>query len=273
MNFDEYQAAANRTAAEGSSDLRLAISGMGVAAEAGEVCDILKKWLGHGHQRDLDKLKSEAGDVLWYVADICSQVGLSMDDVADYNVNVKLAKRYKDGFSHKASRERPQESDSARPTVCEKVSLRILSDPNWQWQAGMKTLQHGRIFSVHGIRGSSLGQWIKLSQGGSSLTETDRTQFMHVHPDLYDVFTLSLLCDYVKKVTGVEDIASTPLSLLDALEEFNKASRNRPPEGTRRGCAKCCADMGPWTDDAPESAWCIDCKVEFDIRRASDSLK
>lgn len=101
MNFHEYQALAART----STANNVAISALGLAGEAGEVVDLLKKHLGHGHDLDKMKLAKELGDVLWYVSDLARQFDLSLDDIAVGNIE-KLKKRYPDGFSQAASRNR-----------------------------------------------------------------------------------------------------------------------------------------------------------------------
>lgn len=103
MTLDEYQALAGRTAgAQMGRQLRLTISGLGVAGEAGEVADIIKKHVGHNHPLDEDKLKNELGDVLWYVADLARTLGITLSSVAEMNV-AKLKKRYPDGFTSERS--------------------------------------------------------------------------------------------------------------------------------------------------------------------------
>jgi NTP pyrophosphatase (non-canonical NTP hydrolase) len=112
MTFDEYEAEASRTmerktGEELGSALHLAVMGLGLAGESGEVADLLKKKLGHGHELPLDRLTSELGDVLWYLAAIAKANGLTLDEVAVYNA-AKLRKRYPNGFTH---------ADSARRTA------------------------------------------------------------------------------------------------------------------------------------------------------------
>jgi len=70
VTLDEYQTAARRTLEGGAerSDLRLAILALGVAGEAGEVVDLVKKWIGHNKSRDISAIQKELGDVLWYIA-------------------------------------------------------------------------------------------------------------------------------------------------------------------------------------------------------------
>jgi NTP pyrophosphatase (non-canonical NTP hydrolase) len=86
----------------------LAISGLGIAGEAGEVADLLKKICGHGHRVDADtrtKLRKELGDVLWYISDLSSLLGFTLEEVAADNI-YKLKQRYPEGFSSEASQNR-----------------------------------------------------------------------------------------------------------------------------------------------------------------------
>lgn len=75
---------------------------LGLAGEAGEVCDLFKKHIGHGHPLERDKVVKELGDVLWYLSAIASLQGISLQEVADTNI-AKLTKRYPKGFSSEAS--------------------------------------------------------------------------------------------------------------------------------------------------------------------------
>lgn len=106
MTLDEYQSLSGRTAnMDCSETIRLCTFGLGVAGEAGEVADLIKKHVGHGHDLDDDKLVKELGDVLWYVAGIATARGISLSEVAERNID-KLRKRYPDGFSEAASKAR-----------------------------------------------------------------------------------------------------------------------------------------------------------------------
>lgn len=103
--LDVYQRLAMRTAPEPHDNTMLAVFGLGVAGEAGEVAELIKKFVGHGHDLDPTKLTKELGDVLWYVAVIARSRGIDLSEVAARNV-AKLQERYPEGFSHEASRER-----------------------------------------------------------------------------------------------------------------------------------------------------------------------
>jgi NTP pyrophosphatase (non-canonical NTP hydrolase) len=125
MTLDEYQAEAKRTApramdaypgevqqAHGmlsavhmpalASDLLrthdVLIWALGLAGEAGEVADLLKKVHGHGKPLDREQVKKELGDVLWYVANLADAHGFTLSEVAVTNVT-KLRARYPRGFT------------------------------------------------------------------------------------------------------------------------------------------------------------------------------
>lgn len=106
MEFNEYQAAALATAAE-FYDLKtaLGITALGLSGESGEVADLVKKILGHGHPLDREELIKELGDVLWYIAVMSNALECSLEDVAQINID-KLKARYPDGFSTERSMNR-----------------------------------------------------------------------------------------------------------------------------------------------------------------------
>ena len=103
MTLKEYQEYCLRTSSKKRDDNSdILISALGLSGESGEVADLLKKVFGHGHQLDIERLKSELGDCLFYIADLCSKYNLSLEEVATYNIE-KLKKRYPDGFSPEKS--------------------------------------------------------------------------------------------------------------------------------------------------------------------------
>jgi NTP pyrophosphatase (non-canonical NTP hydrolase) len=76
---------------------KLTLSALGLAGEAGEVIDLIKKWSFQGHPIDQDDLLSEIGDVLWYITLLCSVYGWTLDDAIAVNIE-KLRKRYPGDF-------------------------------------------------------------------------------------------------------------------------------------------------------------------------------
>jgi NTP pyrophosphatase (non-canonical NTP hydrolase) len=112
MTLNEYQHAALRTATVDPvaklDSLGLARDGLGIGGEAGEVQDIIKKHIGHGHTLDAGKVGKELGDVLWYVAVLAERIGWTLEDVAKANVE-KLRARYPEGFDPERSKNRAAE--------------------------------------------------------------------------------------------------------------------------------------------------------------------
>lgn len=101
MTLNEYQKEAMRTASGVSTanDENLILNGaMGLNGEAGEVIDILKKYMFQGHELDKKHLALELSDCLWYLAVSAKGVGYTLDEIAQMNVD-KLRKRYPEGFS------------------------------------------------------------------------------------------------------------------------------------------------------------------------------
>lgn len=86
---------------------RLLEAVMGLNGEAGECQEIVKKAMFHGHSLDMEALLLEAGDVLWYLTELCNELGISVDTIAKLNLQ-KLKNRYPDGFTHEANRKRKE---------------------------------------------------------------------------------------------------------------------------------------------------------------------
>lgn len=93
ISFNDYQQQAYELISpEGKKDL-LMNGVLGLAGESGECCDIIKKVKYQGHTLDKDHLKEELGDVLWYVAETASGLGIDLSDIAQANLD-KLHSRY-----------------------------------------------------------------------------------------------------------------------------------------------------------------------------------
>lgn len=105
ITFGRYQLESQRTMPAGNTLPNRLIACLGLAGEVGEAVDYLKKVEGHGHFYDEAKLMAELGDILWYVASIATYYKLDLDEVAVNNID-KLRRRYPEGFSEEASRER-----------------------------------------------------------------------------------------------------------------------------------------------------------------------
>ena len=103
MTFDEYQRKAMRTARPHEAKDELMHLVLGLVGEAGEIAEKFKKWVrdqdSDESKIDVQDMKKELGDVLWYVSVMAAYLGLSLDDVASYNI-AKLADRKKRNVLH-----------------------------------------------------------------------------------------------------------------------------------------------------------------------------
>ena len=105
MNFDEYQKAALTTETDGNEDRSIDSRAfhtklLGLIGETGEIAEKFKKIYrdndGKMSQEQLDDMKKELGDVLWYIATVAEYLGINMQDIAEFNIE-KLASRKKRG--------------------------------------------------------------------------------------------------------------------------------------------------------------------------------
>lgn len=97
MDANEYQQLAKRTMAKSKDDLQLAVWGLGLAGETGEVVEHIKKKVGHGKPLPAAVIMDELGDVLFYAAAIAEHYGLRLSYIMGHNI-AKLKRRYPDGF-------------------------------------------------------------------------------------------------------------------------------------------------------------------------------
>lgn len=90
MTFNEYQAESNKTAQYPKEELALYYLGLGIAGEAGEVAEKIKKILRNDNgvvsDEKKEEVKKELGDILWYMAQVGVVLGFDFDDVARTNL-------------------------------------------------------------------------------------------------------------------------------------------------------------------------------------------
>lgn len=67
---------------------------LGIAGEAGEVCELRKKSIRDNKPIDRKRLGEELGDLLWYIAEICNKENLDMSQIMIDNID-KLNRRHK----------------------------------------------------------------------------------------------------------------------------------------------------------------------------------
>jgi len=99
-NFDIYQQESRKTWNVIPMNHSIVYPTMGMVNEAGEVAGKVKKIFrdrnGEITEADRQALKQELGDVLWYLAQICTELDLSLQEVAEANL-VKLFSRLERG--------------------------------------------------------------------------------------------------------------------------------------------------------------------------------
>lgn len=105
MTLNEYQVAAQRTSNTKNQAEKIDNALLGLSGEVGELCDAMKKHLFQGHQFDHNQMVREAGDVLWYIAELACGLGVTLDEIACCNIE-KLRARYPDGFNREKSMHR-----------------------------------------------------------------------------------------------------------------------------------------------------------------------
>src|SRR3989344_669109 len=100
MNFEEYQKKSRVTAKYPDAGNNYIYPTLGLAGEAGEVAEKIKKVIrdkgGQINDETRNEIKKELGDVLWYVSQMATEIGLSFDDIAESNIT-KLYDRMERG--------------------------------------------------------------------------------------------------------------------------------------------------------------------------------
>jgi len=102
MTLNEYQALAQRTSNTCTPSDKIENGLLGLFGEGGECADIYKKYMFQEHELDLKDLAKELGDVLWYVAELATGLGMRLEYIASMNIE-KLKNRYPEGFDPEKS--------------------------------------------------------------------------------------------------------------------------------------------------------------------------
>jgi NTP pyrophosphatase (non-canonical NTP hydrolase) len=100
MNFSDYQTQSRQTAKYPPIGHPVVYPTLGLTNEAGEVAGKIKKIFrdksGVISAADREALKGELGDVLWYLTQVCTELEISLDEVAGHNLE-KLFSRLERG--------------------------------------------------------------------------------------------------------------------------------------------------------------------------------
>lgn len=100
MTLNEYQTQSRRTAGYPNAGSNFIYPTLGLAGESGEVAEKIKKVIrdkgGVVDEETKQGIKKELGDVLWYVAQIATELGLTLEEVGGANLE-KLFSRMERG--------------------------------------------------------------------------------------------------------------------------------------------------------------------------------
>ena len=103
MNFEEYQQKSRETVIYPGKDNNFVYPTLGLTGESGEVAEKVKKVLrddqGIINQEKKEEIGKELGDVLWYLSQIASELNLSLESIAQNNIE-KLQLRVQKGTLH-----------------------------------------------------------------------------------------------------------------------------------------------------------------------------
>lgn len=108
MTLNEYQEGAQRTAIY-PAESQIIYPTLGLTGEAGEVADKVKKVIRDNNGEFSDEKKRqialELGDVLWYAATLSRDLGYSLEEICQMNLD-KLASRMQRNQLHGSGDER-----------------------------------------------------------------------------------------------------------------------------------------------------------------------
>jgi NTP pyrophosphatase (non-canonical NTP hydrolase) len=101
MELNEYQNKAQETVSY-KEEHKVILPALGLGSEAGEALGKVQVWLREGGGGNVssteseNRIKSDLGDVLWYMAALASDLGFSLEEIASYNIQ-KLKQRKEGG--------------------------------------------------------------------------------------------------------------------------------------------------------------------------------
>jgi NTP pyrophosphatase (non-canonical NTP hydrolase) len=99
--------------AQGANVSRLMTAAFGMSAECGELVEIIKKIFLQGKSYNEDNIihmKKEAGDVLWYMSQLCIALDTTFEELMEINYQ-KLSARYPEGTFSVYKSENRKEGD------------------------------------------------------------------------------------------------------------------------------------------------------------------
>jgi len=108
MLISAYQERSRRTATYPGAGENIVYPTLGLAGEAGEVAEKVKKLLrddgGVMSDERREALAGELGDVLWYVAQVATEAGLDLEQIAQGNLDKLLSRQQRGVLSGSGDR-------------------------------------------------------------------------------------------------------------------------------------------------------------------------
>ncbi|MEW5805145.1 MAG: nucleoside triphosphate pyrophosphohydrolase family protein [Patescibacteria group bacterium] len=96
MTFEEYQKISRKTAQYPESGKNFIYPALGLAGETGEVIEKIKKLIRDKNSELTEEyrqeIEKELGDVLWYLAQLATELGISLEQVAVLNLDKLLSR-------------------------------------------------------------------------------------------------------------------------------------------------------------------------------------
>ena len=135
MELNEYQRLANQTDQQPEkekveSDPRsILVPLLGMAGEVGELLGEHKKWLRDGDSYKLfpERVKEELGDLLWYLSNVATKHGLTLDEVAEFNLD-KTGRRWQSIDAVKGRRKLFDDDFPAKEQLPRQMDISIEED-------------------------------------------------------------------------------------------------------------------------------------------------
>lgn len=101
MKISEYQSEAQKTAIFPNElpdflEVGQVYTVLGQSGESGEIQEKMKKAIREDDETYIEDMRSEVGDVLWYLSQVCEEFDWEMEDIAEENIE-KLQDRRERG--------------------------------------------------------------------------------------------------------------------------------------------------------------------------------
>ena len=97
MNFKTYQSESRKTAIYPNQGKNFIYPTLGLSGEAGEVANKIKKVIRDKNstldKETVEELEKELGDVLWYIAQLATELGLSLEKIAQKNLKKLFSRK------------------------------------------------------------------------------------------------------------------------------------------------------------------------------------